>query len=366
MSYVLNIWEQPPGLALPDDIQAVAAMVGDLFSRRQGVNPRFATLVRTLTQRFPTLDAMPLEEGADEPRFDECAWSDGSIDGYTTDAVLNLGINSSMLGEVQPVVVTVATQLGLCVLDHQAGAAYFPDGRVLSVPRSSTTPEPAQEELPRSREVVQGIFDRLTPLLKARGFKPRKGRLDFKRSFPGGWQEISLDYTDQWPVSCDFSLTACIRLDAVTVLAQAIASPNSSIEDRAIRPTAVAAQQDWMDGEPAIPRIMPFQRNYEVRTPTDVEQAIDHLAGMLERKILPLLTACETLEGIDAALNPPLPGKAIIKGFGGNYSSIIAAYLAHNPRIDEILAAVLPGTYRQNEGLQRCIAYVKERLASKG
>lgn len=365
MSYVLNIWEQPPGLALPDDIQAVAAMVGDLFSRRQGVNPRFATLVRTLTQRFPTLDAMPLEEGADEPRFDECAWSDGSIDGYTTDAVLNLGINSSMLGEVQPVVVTVATQLGLCVLDHQAGAAYFPDGRVLSVPRSSTTPEPAQEELPRSREVVQGIFDRLTPLLKARGFKPRKGRLDFKRSFPGGWQEISLDYTDQWPVSCDFSLTACIRLDAVSDLAEEISSPNSTAEDRTIQPTGVSTQPRWMNGENKL-EIMPFQHYYEVRKQGDVEQAFAHLAEMLERKILPLLRTCETLEGLDTVLNPIPPGKAIFAGLEGNYTSIIAAYLAHNPRIDEILAAVLPGTYRQNEGLQRCIAYVKEQLANKG
>lgn len=363
MSYVLNIWEQPPGLALPDDIQAVAAMVGDLFSRRQGVNPRFATLVRTLTERFPTLDAMPLEEGEDEPRFDECAWSDGSIDGHTTDAVLNIGINSSRQGEVQPFVVAVATQLGLCVLDHQAGAAYFPGGRVLSAPRSTITPE--QEELPRSREVVQGVFDRLTPLLKAHGFKPRKGRLDFKRSFPGGWQEVYLGYTDQWPVSCDFSLTARIRLDTVSDLAEVIANPNIAAEERAIRPTAVATQQRWMNGEDGL-GIMPFQQYYEVRKQGDVEQAFAHLAEVLERKILPLLWTCETLEGIDTVLNPIPPGKELFAGLGGNYTSIIAAYLAHNPRIDEILAAVLPGTYRQNEGLQRCIAYVKEQLPSKG
>lgn len=185
MSYVLNIWEQPAGQALPNDIREVPKLVDALFSQRPGVNPRFATLARTLLQRFPDLDSMPLEEDQDEPRFDECAWSDGSIDGHTSCAVLNIGLNSGRLDEVQPFVVAVATQLGLCVLDHQAGAACFPDGRVLSVPRPQAAPEPEEEELPRSREVVRGIFDRLAPLMKTHGFKARKGNLEFKRSFPG-------------------------------------------------------------------------------------------------------------------------------------------------------------------------------------
>lgn len=193
MSYVLNIWEQPAGLALPDDIRDVPRMVDALFSQKPGVNPRIATLVRTLTQRFPLFNAMPQEEDQDEPRADDCAWSDGSMDGYTTSAVLNIGLNTGMRAEVQPFVVAVATQLGLCVLDRQAGAACFPGGRVLSVPRPQTAPEPEEEELPRSREVVRGIFDRLTPLMKAHGFKARKGNLEFKRSFSGGWQEICLD-----------------------------------------------------------------------------------------------------------------------------------------------------------------------------
>ena len=40
---------------------------------------------------------------------------------------------------------------------------------------------------------------------------------------------------------------------------------------------------------------------------------------------------------------------------------MIAAYLAKNPRLDEIIADVMPGRFEQNEGLQRCIAYVREQ-----
>lgn len=366
MSYVLNIWEQPPWLALPDDIQDVARMVGELHSRKLGVNPRFATLARTLLQRYPDLDSMPLEEDQDEPRFDECAWSDGSIDGHTSSAVLNIGINTSMRSEVQAFVVTVATQLGLCVLDHQAGAAYFPGGRVLSVPHPQTAPEPEEEELPRSREVVRDIFDRLAPLMKAHGFKARKGNLEFKRSFSGGWQKIYLDYTDMWPVSCNFSLNTSCRLDVVSDLAEEISSPNSSAENRAIQPTAVASQQRWMADEQDYPKFLHHKGHYELRTPDDVEPAIAHLTRMLEQKIFPMLFACETLNGVDEALNPVPPKKAILVGLGGNFTSIIAAYLARNPRLEEIVAAVMPGTLRQNEGLQRCMAYVREQLAGKG
>lgn len=169
-----------------------------------------------------------------------------------------------------------------------------------------------------------------------------------------------------WPVACDFSLMASFRLDVVSDLAEEISSPNSSVEDCAIQPTAVASQQDWMADEQDFPKILHHKRHYELRTPGDVEPAIAHLAGMLEQKILPMLFACETLDGVDEALNPVSPKVAMFTGLSGNYTSIITAYLAHNPQLDEIIAAVLPGRFRQNEGLQRCIAYVKERRASKG
>lgn len=168
-----------------------------------------------------------------------------------------------------------------------------------------------------------------------------------------------------WPVSCDFSLNTSCRLDVVSELAEGIASPNASAENRAIQPTAVATQRRWMADEQNFPKFLHHKQHYDLRTPVDVEPAIAHLTRMLEQKIFPMLFACETLDGVDEALNPVPPKKAILEGLGGNYTSIIAAYLARNPRLEEIIAAILPGTLRCNEGLPRCIAYVQEQLASK-
>ncbi len=106
---------------MPASIHEAARLVDELLQRKAGSNSLFGTLARTLLQRFPSYDSMPVEEGEDEPRIEDCAWIDQPIYVYSDDAVFNLGISSSKLTDVLPYVVEVATQLGLCVLDGQAG-----------------------------------------------------------------------------------------------------------------------------------------------------------------------------------------------------------------------------------------------------
>lgn len=368
MSYIVQIWEQPQGSALPASIHEAAQLVGELLQRKSGSNPLFGTLARTLMQRYPSIDSMPVEDGEDEPRIEDCAWIDQPIYGYSDDAVFNLGISSSKLTDVLPYVVEVATQLGLCVLDGQAGAAYLPGGRVLSGPQAATPPqdEGDDEELPRTRELARTVFERLTPMMQQHGFKARKSSLSFKRSFPGGWHEVYLDAsTDMWPIACKFNVGATTRLDVVSELAEAIAWPDHSPEANAERSTAVSRQRDWLWGQPATPTT-PRPDEYKVHKPAEIEGTITHLIRTLEARVLSILPQCETLEGLEAVLNPAPPQKSVFHGLGGNYTALMAAYLVHNPRLEEMLAALRPVDLGDSTALQRCFDYLRGKLASGG
>jgi hypothetical protein len=168
-----------------------------------------------------------------------------------------------------------------------------------------------------------------------------------------------------WPVACKFGVYVKTRLDAVSELAEAIAWPDHSPAANAERPTAVANQRDWMRGEPATP-MTTYPDEYQVHKTAEIEAAIAHLIRTLEARVLSILPQCETLEGMEAVLNPAPPAKSAFQGLGGNYTALMAAYLVHNPRLEEMLAALRPGELRNSTGLQLCVDYLRGKLASGG
>jgi hypothetical protein len=363
MSYTVQIWEKSLAHPLLANIDAAVQLVEELLEAHPGQNPKFMALVERLTQRYPCLNDMPVPDGADEIDFNQLAWTDGNIDGQFDDAVFVLGINTSIVDEVQPFVIQEATALGLCVLDEQAGEAYLPGGRVLSVPRLADAPvEPNQDddELPKTREVLRIIFERLTPLLTQHGYKARKGNRTFKRIHPGGWHEIVVgSASDHWPTCCEIEIYASTRIHPITDLVCAVTRPELSREWVEEQPTGIAAQRNWMDDE-AGGFIQSNTKNYKVHNLTEIEAVIAHLSVKLKTRLLPLLQQCETLEGMEGQLNPESSLHPIFHTLNGGKTNIIAAYLARSPRLEQLckeLTAMSPKSTGYEE-VQRCIEYV--------
>jgi TPR repeat protein len=124
MSYVINIWEQPNNIPLPETEHAIWQMLGRLYEMPSRRNPKFQELARQLMSMYP-------EENGEEG--DHSIWLECKADGDTDEPVWNLGLYSGeRLDEVQAMVAAHATALGLNVADEQAGDLYLADGRILS------------------------------------------------------------------------------------------------------------------------------------------------------------------------------------------------------------------------------------------
>lgn len=127
MSYVIYLWEPPAGQPLPANIAEAVAQVDGQRDHNTGPNPKFAALAARLSEGYPGR-----KKGADgEP--ERMPWRGERIDGQTVRAVLNLGLTTRSLDKERPFAIKVATALGLCVMDEQAGEVFLPNGRFLSV-----------------------------------------------------------------------------------------------------------------------------------------------------------------------------------------------------------------------------------------
>jgi hypothetical protein len=194
------------------------------------------------------------EDDDEEISPSDYAWSDGPIDGRTNAAVYNLGLNGGLLEEVRPFVVQEANALGLCMMDGQAGEAYLPGGKVLSLSRPAAprqpTPQKNYDDVPKTKALVQLVFERLTPLMAKYGYKARKSDRSFKRIFPNGWDEISVYAgADMWPVHAEFEVISGTRFHAVSDLVAAIVRPDYTPDMVKQSDTVVALQRKWMDDE---------------------------------------------------------------------------------------------------------------------
>lgn len=357
MSYVVKIWDAASGLALPESVDAASRLLGELETGpAPGGNPKFVQLARQLTQRFPTPDMLPGDEG--EPDFAEIAWSDWPIDGKTEAAVWNLGLNVGMLDEARPFLMQTAGALGLGVLDEQAGEAHLPGGAVLCLPgRTPVTHEDSADDPPRAREVSARIFEFLKPLLVARGFKGRKSSLTFRRSFAEGWHELYIwSPADRWPLCAEVTVTVTARLHGITTLRVGACYPDRALEDFSHSPTLIMHPSDWIEGE--APFFSKLNKHYQVYRPAEIETVLQHLGENLLARILPALDACWTLADFDRELNPDAGVGSLFSGNIGD--RLIAAYLNANPRLDDLCREHDPRLHGRWEPLvESCVDYVR-------
>jgi len=119
--------EPSADLPAPTSLEEAMKQRDAMFDRPDFAEPnrRLATLGQHLNARYPADDAGDA---------DDSFWSDGSVLNFGTSPVWNIGIATrDRLDEVQAVLVTYATALGLNVFDDQAGEAHLADGRVFSL-----------------------------------------------------------------------------------------------------------------------------------------------------------------------------------------------------------------------------------------
>ena len=366
MTYVVRIWEPPSDRSLPDSLDAAEKQVHELDAcRPSGENPKFVALAQRLTQRFPTADMWPVGDDDDdgEVPLDEVAWKDWSSTDKIDDAVWNLGLNTGMLEDVRPVLIAEANALGLCVTDDQAGEVYLPGGKALGLPGQVPAPankESQYDDVPRTREMLALVYDRLAPLLAERGFKGKKRSLTFRRVFPDGWHELRVSApTDAWPLHAEFEVFVTARFHAISDLVAAIAYPEVPPEDSKESSTLLGPQSNWIEGDE--PFLFPrTKQHYKVRSYSEIDAVLDHLCMHLRMRVLPALDECRTVQDFDRALNPPANVRSLFNGYLGGKENIVAAYLARNPNLEEVCREYDPRPHgRWEPRVSNCIDYVR-------
>lgn len=358
MSYVVAIWEQPPNLPLPGDLEAAVRLVDMLHRVKPGPNPKYAEMIRRLTARYPDITSPEAEDLGD----DRLAWIDGPLGAEGSDCVYNLGIaTNDMFEEVRPFVIETARSLGLHVFDEQAAEAYFADGTLVNGYTS------------RSTGLERALMKRLVPLALKHGYTVSSDGETLLRRSGTGWSSLSATTGATWPPHYDLYVAGRHDLWAITDLYEQIAFDRAAPEPGAPReigtgPLGIIHQDSWLEGGGTF---VSDRGSFRVRGLAELDLAMPEVAERIERLLLPMLARAETVEGYDALINTPVLTDSpffIEKCFHGwerGYRNVLAAYLTGNPRLHEICAAVEDGLEGEPPwstvfyNTRKCIDYVR-------
>ncbi|MGL4410281.1 MAG: hypothetical protein ACRCTU_17995 [Zoogloea sp.] len=147
MSYVLHVWDHAPAPTLQDALNQVSA----LSAKTGPQNPKFLALAQALTAVYPDMLSLDEDDEAEDGDAPPCVWVDSPMDGKTDAPVLVIGILAEHLSDhLRLLIAHTAADLGLQVLDEQAGQLYRPDRTVISregavetLPALSSQPAPS-------------------------------------------------------------------------------------------------------------------------------------------------------------------------------------------------------------------------------
>ena len=177
MSYVLHIWPQPADKPVPRSVPELDKLVTQLTeSKLPQPDPRFVELAQRLTSRYPCLTEAP----------EDSVWSDGPLDGRTSQGAYALGVQTAYLPEVVPFVVETARALGLNVFDMQAAEGHLADGTVLHRPGRAPMDWAAEAERQRdgletAEQAMRLMAEAIKPFMEKAGFKYVKKSNEFVR-----------------------------------------------------------------------------------------------------------------------------------------------------------------------------------------
>jgi hypothetical protein len=169
------------------------------------------------------------------------------------------------------------------------------------------------------------LYDGLGDVLGPAGFRLKKGEEAFVRPVSGGLHRLAVALWDYQP-TFEFSLVAGIRIDAVEELFHLCSGAPAQYQKLS---STTLTQLSYFT-QP---------HRFKVSTPEEITAAIGALTPVVSGKILPFFGKYQDVESLDRALNggqDPEIDSTVQPPRALHWVSI--AYLAGNPRLDEIAA----------------------------
>ena len=124
MSFIVQIWESPPGSAKPTTREEADALQESLGGKPEAGNERWTAFTQRMLDRYP-------DEPADAD--DETSvWKDKRLSLGCTGPVSALAIVTEHIDVVLPFVVVTANRFGLNVTNFQSGSIWMADGGVFA------------------------------------------------------------------------------------------------------------------------------------------------------------------------------------------------------------------------------------------
>ncbi|NEO53643.1 MAG: hypothetical protein F6K54_11460 [Okeania sp. SIO3B5] len=191
----------------------------------------------------------------------------------------------------------------------------------------------------KKKEVRDLIYSKLNEVLSNKGFRLKKSRECFVRSFTGGHQHISISIIDYRPEFI-FSLTMAIRLDAVEQIFHLFSGSLSNYQ--ALSTTTLTQLDYFTEGQ---------VKEYKISTETEILTALEKLSKIIIERIIPFFDKHCDIYSVEAGVN----SKSLI-GFdstqfpSGAMHAVILAHLAGNPNFEELVGQFQDATRNFPEG----------------
>jgi hypothetical protein len=376
MSYVIQLWEQPANLPLPTTVAEADAMLDTLDAKSPGQNPKFIAFAKRITKRFPCVTSPECEDLESY----ELAWTDGPLDGITQGAVYSIGLSSARLDDVRPFVLYVAQAEGLCVGDDQAGEFYFGYGRNLSVHDEQVAAEAlrALPNRPSNRELLEAVASRFSTFLAKHKFVLDTDKVidegdhyterHWIHRGEAGWINFSVQTRElSNPTRCELDVDSAIGFHAASDLKLRIHYDDAVPANHEPICSEFFQLGHWLSEPDRL--FVGSDRRFGVRHRDDMASVSAHLLSQIESHLLPIWAHHDSIDNADRLMNAlPLSKNPMVRNYlpyADDY--ILIAYLAGNPRLDEIceefIALTGPGSQPLGFGsydfVHKCIAYVR-------
>ncbi len=340
MSYVIQIWQHPQGLAYPSSLHDCADFLASESLVRAMQNPLFIQLSQKLMSAYPDyLTALD----SDTPEY--WVWGE-PVTGQTTSAVQSININPNYREKALSFLIPEAKALGLSVFELQAGQAWLANG--LSLPAGLSVPVAAHSEendeeriyvdVPKNKSLRDQVFELIKPFMLQHGYKAYKRDHSFVQKIEGGELKIRLfSASNSWPLYGEFLVSCSGKIDSLVDFKERNLSQWVPEYPRGDLIIFYGNQQFWMPkGGSAY--LSSNAARYEVTSYEQIPAVANHFIQVLSNVLFPLLEQTKTIRGLDLLMNQwsdftqetILPLKPSMRWFDNLY----IAYLAENPRLE--------------------------------
>jgi hypothetical protein len=328
MSYALQIWEAP----IPSTVQEAADINEQLQDEFGSQNPKFIALARQLTKRYPCISQLTGEE---EEGYEEGVWSDGPLDGETSNPVYGVGITSDHIAEVLPFVVQTAQSLGLTVYDDQVGQVHLPSGQLLTMPGQTPVgveePEEDPEYIKSAAHSGKIAKQHITSYLKSHGFIYDKARQGFIKSHDGFYHIVRVGGGGYYiqivtSVGVTHGLELAIHLPFVNLVTPHVLIINSSLKLNIAYP----------DVPP------PFEHlgYISVKKVSDIRSSLNKVTAYFDKTYMHFVRATGSLQNLDHCFQMPFNQLPFANSRSFYIAKLLVAHITQNRDIDTVIEEV--------------------------